>query len=215
MALVFNSNKCQISKQQITFYGAIFFSERNETWSKEGTSTTRSSNTTNTKRVKVIPRSHQLLSPILTRPLSQDHISQKTSHQLGLDTIYRCSISPPQTMDMQYTTKDNISLLWPHKTCRSSHRYQWIQTWSSPHPTKQTCSICFQDPHTSWIKVCKHWMWMFISSFQLREVSHLHLWKPCHSVQQPQALRNDSEEANTCSTTLPLNNVAKTTKIWL
>ena len=29
--LVFNSNKCQISKQQISFYGAIFFGKRNET----------------------------------------------------------------------------------------------------------------------------------------------------------------------------------------
>ena len=28
------------------------------------------------------------LQPFLTRPFSQDHLSQRTSQQLGLDTIY-------------------------------------------------------------------------------------------------------------------------------
>ena len=51
------------------------------------------------------------LQPFLPDLSHKTTFLRRTSQQLGLDTIYRCSISPPQTMDMQYTTKDNISLL--------------------------------------------------------------------------------------------------------
>ena len=111
--LVFNSNKCQISKQQITFYGAIFSAKGMKPDPKKVQALQDLPIDTNNrqKRATVIPRSHQLPSTILTRPFSQDHLSQKTSQQLGLDTIYRQCISPPQTMDMQHTTNNNISLL--------------------------------------------------------------------------------------------------------
>ena len=109
--LVFNSNKCQISKQEITFYGANFSVKGMKPDPKKVQALQDLPIPQTQKRATVIPRSHQLPSTILTRPFSQDHLSQRTSQQMGLDTIYRHSISPPQTMDMQYTTKNNISLL--------------------------------------------------------------------------------------------------------
>ena len=102
--LVFNSNKCQISKQQVTFYGAIFSAIGMKPDPKKVQALQDLPIPPNTERATIIPRTHQLPSTILTRPFSQDHLSKRTSQQLGLDTIYRCSISPSQKMDMQHTT---------------------------------------------------------------------------------------------------------------
>ena len=88
MALSSIATNVKSSKQQITFYGAIFSAKGMKPDPKKVQATTRSPNTTNTKRTTVIPRSHQLPSTILTRPFSQDHLSQGTNQQLGLDTIY-------------------------------------------------------------------------------------------------------------------------------
>ena len=56
--LVFNNNKCHISQQQISFYGAIFFSKMHEARPKESSSLTRPSNTSNVERTIVIFRTH-------------------------------------------------------------------------------------------------------------------------------------------------------------
>ena len=89
-----------------------FFSKRDEARPKESSSLTRSY-ASNTERTTVIFRT---LATISTRHSSQDHLSQGTSQQLGLVTIYRCLISPFKTMDLQHLTKNNSSILWLHKT---------------------------------------------------------------------------------------------------
>ena len=58
-------------------------------------------------------------------------------------------------------------------------------------------------------------MRMSFSCFWTRKVSHLHLWKTHNSFQQPQALGDDNQEANTCCTPKVTENASPTAEVRL
>ena len=51
------------------------------------------------------------LRPFLPDIAHKAHISQRTSQQLGLDTLNRCIISLTKTVDLQHPTQDHLSIL--------------------------------------------------------------------------------------------------------
>ena len=109
--LVFNSNKCHISQPQISFYGAVSFSKRDEARPKESSSLTRAYNSSSTERTTVILGLINYLQPFLPdiahkTTFLREQVS-KWDWTPSTDASFHCL----KTMDLQHLIKNNTSIL--------------------------------------------------------------------------------------------------------
>ena len=87
--LVFNSRKCHISQKQITFFGMIFLGQGMKPDPIKISGLARPYNATEPETTTVLPWFSELPATLSARHSCQDHLPERASVQMGLDTINR------------------------------------------------------------------------------------------------------------------------------
>ena len=71
-------------------------------------------------KASVLSRSDKLPSAIYTRPLCQNNVPARTTFQMGLESLYRCSIPVPQSLDLSDPPQCYPGILWQVKACHGA-----------------------------------------------------------------------------------------------